>query len=59
MDNNILKQVSLDYIILELRVKLNKDLYEEKLISYEVFSKIQNLLMRKKNKIMSNNLGVL
>jgi len=59
MDNNILKQVSLDYIILELRVKLNKNLYEEKLISYEVFSKIQNLLMRKKNKIMSNNLGVL
>lgn len=49
------KLLSKDYLILELTSSLNKDLYEEKLISYNIFSKMQNLLIKKMNKIILNN----
>ena len=52
--NNTFESLTLEHIFLELRLSLNKDLYEEKLITYDVFSKMQNLLIARMNKITPN-----
>ena len=49
------KNFSKDYIILELRLSLNKNLYDEKLISYEIFNKMQDLLLNRMNKLIGSN----
>lgn len=38
---------SFDYILLELRMKLNRELFNKKIISLDVFSQMQNLLVEK------------
>ena len=35
--------------ILKVKMALNKELYEEKVISYEVFKRMQEVLMKRKN----------
>jgi len=40
------KKLPKEYLLLQYRITLNKELLEKKLISYEVFSKMQNLLIK-------------
>ena len=49
------KSMPIDYIILKLRISLNKELYEKKVIEYEVFKKMQELLIKKMNHLIDKN----
>ncbi len=49
------KSMPIDYIILKLRIFLNKELYEKKVIEYEVFKKMQELLIKKMNHLIDKN----
>lgn len=49
------KNLPKEYLLLQYRITLNKELLEKKLISYEVFSKMQNLLIKKMDKIILEN----
>ena len=49
------KSIPIDYIILKLRISLNKELYEKKVIEYEVFKKMQELLIKKMNHLIDKN----
>ena len=49
------KFMPIDYIILKLRISLNKELYEKKVIEYEVFKKMQELLIKKMNHLIDKN----
>lgn len=49
------KNLPKEYLLLQYRITLNKELLEKKLISYEVFSKMQNLLIKKIDKIILEN----
>jgi len=46
------KELPKEYLILKLRVMLNKDLYENKIISFEVYDRMQELLIKKMDKII-------
>ena len=50
-----LKKLPKEYLILKLRMSLNKDLLEKKLISFDIYNKMQKLLMKKMNKIILEN----
>jgi len=50
------KKLPKEYLILQLRMSLNKELLEAKIISYEVFSKMQNLLIKRMDKIILENI---
>ncbi len=47
------KKLPKEYQILNLRMILNKELYEEKIISFDIFEKMQKLLLQKMAKINS------
>lgn len=49
------KKLPKEYLLLQYRINLNKELLEEKLISYEIFSKMQNMLIKKMDKIILEN----
>ena len=40
------------YLILKLKLRFNNQLYQEKIINYDVFNKMQNILLKKMNKII-------
>lgn len=46
------KQLSKEFLILKLKMSLNKDLLEKKVISYDIYSRMQKLLMKKMDKII-------
>lgn len=48
------KELPIEYLILNYRMSLNKDLYENKIINYDVFKRMQKLLITKMNKIIIN-----
>ena len=50
-----LKKLPKEYLILKLRMSLNKDLLENKLISFDIYNKMQKLLMKKMDKIILEN----
>lgn len=49
------KKLPKEYLVLKLRMSLNKDLLEKKIISFDIYNKMQNLLMRKMDKIILDN----
>ena len=49
------KKLPKEYLLLQYRIILNKELLESKLISYEIFSKMQNLLIKRMDKIILEN----
>ena len=46
------KDLPKEYQILNLRMLFNKELYEEKIITYDIFDRMQRLLIRKMNQII-------
>ncbi len=49
------KNLPKEYIILELRLSFNNELYKKEIISYDIFNKMQRLLIQKMNKILREN----
>ena len=45
------KQLPLEYKLLEFRLKVNKDLYDDKVINYEAFKEMENMLLGRITKI--------
>lgn len=41
------KDLPKEYLILKLRISFNKDLYENKVISFNIYNKMQNILLKK------------
>ena len=48
------KELPKDYLILKLRLFFNNELYEKKIISYDIYNKMQKLLMKKMDNILLN-----
>lgn len=48
------KELPMEYLILKLRLLFNNDLYEKKIISYDIYNKMQKLLMKKMDNILLN-----
>ena len=46
------KKLPKEYLILKLRMEFNKDLYDKKIISYDIYNKMQKLLESKMDKII-------
>ncbi len=46
------KELPKEYLILKLRMSFNKDLYEKKIISFDVYNRMQILLTKKMDKII-------
>ncbi len=46
------KKLPKDYQILNLRILLNKELYEDNIIPFDVFDSMQKMLLEKMNKIV-------
>lgn len=46
------KELPKEYLILKLRMSFNKDLLEKKVISFDVYSRMQKLLIKKMDKII-------
>jgi len=49
------KNLPKEYLLLQYKIILNKELLEAKIISYEIFSKMQEMLMKKMDKIILEN----
>ena len=49
------KDLSIDYLILKLRMLFNNELLEKKIISLDIYKRMQNLLIRKMDKIIIDN----
>lgn len=49
------KELPKEYLILKLRLQLNKELYQMKVITYEIFEKMQKLLFQRMDKIIIEN----
>jgi len=49
------KELPKDYLILKLRMYFNKELYQKRIISFEIYNNMQNLLIKKMNKIIMDN----
>ncbi len=49
------KELPKEYLILKLRMLFNKNLYENKIISFDIYNKMQNLLIKKMDKIILEN----
>lgn len=47
------KKKEKEYLILELKVYINKKLYEKNIITFELYKKMQNLLVKKMDKIIT------
>lgn len=46
------KELPKEYLILKLRVSFNKDLLDKKIISFDIYNKMQKLLIQKMDKII-------
>lgn len=46
------KELPKEYLILKLRMSFNKDLFEKKIISFDVYNRMQNFLLKKMDKII-------
>ncbi|MBR3524135.1 MAG: hypothetical protein IKN87_05600 [Bacilli bacterium] len=46
------KELPKEYLILKLRISLNKDLYESKVITYDIYNIMQQLLFKKMDKMI-------
>lgn len=46
------KELPKEYLILKLRMSFNKDLYENKIITYDIYNKMQQLLSKKMDKMI-------
>ena len=49
------KELPKEYLILKLRLSFNKDLLENKTINYDIYNKMQKLLLKKMDKIILEN----
>lgn len=49
------KDLPIDYLILKLRMLFNNELLEKKIISLDIYKRMQNLLIRKMDKIIIDN----
>ncbi len=49
------KDLPKEYLILKLRMSFNKDLYEKKIINFDIYNKMQKLLLKKMDKILIEN----
>lgn len=49
------KDLQIDYLILKLRMLFNNELLEKKIISLDIYKRMQNLLIRKMDKIIIDN----
>lgn len=47
-----LKELPIEYLILSLRMGINKDLLESEIIFFDIYNKMQNNLIRKMDKIL-------
>lgn len=43
-----------EYYILEMKLSLNKELFEQSIISYEIFDEMQKFIIRKMSLITNN-----
>lgn len=50
------KKMQKEYLVLKLRMNFNKELYEKKIISLEIFNNMQNLLIKKMDKMILENI---
>ncbi len=50
------KKMPKEYLVLKLRMNFNKELYEKKIISLEIFNNMQNLLIKKMDKMILENI---
>ena len=46
------KELPKEYLILKLRMSFNKDLFEKKIISFDIYNRMQNFLSKKMDKII-------
>lgn len=46
------KKLSKEYLILHLRMILNKELYENKIISFEIFNRMEKYLIKKMDEMI-------
>ena len=51
------KHLPFEYKLIEFRLKINTDLYNEGIISYEVFKDMENILLSRLNKIQNESLN--
>ena len=49
------KELPKEYLILQLRMSFNKELFEKKVISFDIYSRMQKFLMKKMDKIILEN----
>ena len=49
------KDLPIDYLILKLIILFNNELLEKKIISLDIYKRMQNLLIRKMDKIIIDN----
>ena len=49
------KELPKEYLVLKLRMSFNNQLLEEKIISLDIYNKMQKLLMKKMDKLISDN----
>ncbi len=47
-----------DYIMLKLRMQFNNELYEKEVIPYEIYSKMQNILINKMDDIQRKDIWI-
>ena len=45
------KKLPKEYLILKLRINFNKELYERKVIDFDIYNKMQNMILKKMNKL--------
>ncbi len=46
------KELPKEYLILKLRMIFNKELLEQKIISFDIYNKMQRMLITKMNKVI-------
>ena len=58
MDNDLYinsKVLPKEYVILKLRMIFNEELFDKEIISFDIYNRMQNLLVKKMNKILLEN----
>ena len=51
LTTNNTQKLPKEYLILNLRLSINKELYESNVITFDVFRRMQELIIKKMNKI--------
>ena len=55
MDNDLYinsKVLTKEYVILKLRMIFNEELFDKEIITFDIYNRMQNLLVKKMNKIL-------